>query len=100
MISLGLLFAARFKSEEMVSGLLNFITWPMMFLSGVWFSLEGMHPILKQLAQLLPLTHMINAMRAIMLDGAGFADILMPVSILAAMSFVFILVGSFLFKWE
>jgi len=39
--SLGLLVASRGISEEFTSGILNFITWPMMFLSEVWFSIEG-----------------------------------------------------------
>ena len=41
MIALGLTIAARFSSEELVGGLLNLLTWPMMLLSGIWFSLEG-----------------------------------------------------------
>ncbi|MGZ5228392.1 MAG: ABC transporter permease, partial [Burkholderiales bacterium] len=43
LIALGLLVAARITSEEFAGGVLNLITWPMMFLSGVWFSLEGAH---------------------------------------------------------
>src|SRR6202035_1916673 len=41
MVALGLTIAARFSSEELVGGLLNLLTWPMMLLSGIWFSLEG-----------------------------------------------------------
>ncbi len=100
MISLGLVFAARFKSEEMVSGILNFLTWPMMFLSGVWFSLEGLHPVFQKIALAFPLTHLINASRAIMLDGAGINQVALPMLILAGMSVVFIGVGAVLFKWE
>nr|MBL0711795.1 ABC transporter permease [Colwellia sp.] len=38
LISLGLLVASRSKSEELIGGLLNLTSWPMMMLSGVWFS--------------------------------------------------------------
>jgi ABC-type multidrug transport system permease subunit len=41
LIALGLLFAARTASEELAGGLLNLVSWPMMLLSGAWFSLEG-----------------------------------------------------------
>ena len=41
MVSLGLMIAARVTSEELAGGLLNMISWPMMILSGVWFSLES-----------------------------------------------------------
>ena len=75
LIAIGLFVAARFTSEELASGVLNFITWPMMLLSGVWFSLEGSATWLQWLAKIFPLTQMLEAGRAIMLDGAGFTQI-------------------------
>ena len=39
LISMGLMIAARVTSEELAGGLLNMVTWPMMMLSGVRFSL-------------------------------------------------------------
>ena len=41
MISMGLMVAARITSEELAGGMLNMVTWPMMMLSGVWFSLDA-----------------------------------------------------------
>jgi hypothetical protein len=41
MISFGFMMAARFASEELANGAINLASWPMMLLSGVWFSLEG-----------------------------------------------------------
>lgn len=41
MISLGMVVAARISSEEVADGVLNLMTWPMIFLSGIWFSLDG-----------------------------------------------------------
>jgi hypothetical protein len=38
MISLGLVVAARFSSEEFASGMINLLTWPMIFLSEAWFA--------------------------------------------------------------
>ena len=73
MIALGLTIAARFSSEELVGGLLNLLTWPMMLLSGVWFSLEGSPSWVQWVAGIFPLTHVLDAARAVMLDGAGIA---------------------------
>jgi len=39
--SLGLILASRGTSEELTTGILNFISWPMMFLSEVCFQLKG-----------------------------------------------------------
>lgn len=100
MIAMGLLVAARVASEELAGGLLNLLSWPMMFLSGVWFSTEGLHPWLNTLAKLLPLTHMIDAGRAIMIDGASLAELTTPLWVLLVMTAVFMLIGSLMFRWE
>ncbi len=100
MISLGLVIAARLASEELAEGLLNLISWPMMLLSGVWFSLEGVHPLVQKVALLFPLTHIVEAARAIMLDGAGLLEIAPQMAVLAGMSLFFIAIGSWLFRWE
>ncbi len=100
LISLGLLVASRLSSEELAGGLLNLITWPMVLLSGVWFSLEGTNPIVQKIAQFLPLTHLVDGARAIMTEGAGLADIAPHLAVLAVMSAVFLAIGSLVFKWE
>ena len=100
MISIGMLIAARTTSEEFAGGILNLISWPMMFLSGVWFSLEGIHPILQKLALVFPLTHLINAARAIMLDGASLMDITPQLLTLGLISIVLLTIGAISFRWE
>jgi ABC-type multidrug transport system permease subunit len=54
----------------------------------------------QDLAQLLPLTHMVTAARAVMLDGAGLMQILPDLAILTAFSLVFIAIGAKTFRWE
>jgi ABC-type multidrug transport system permease subunit len=100
LISLGLLVASRLSSEELAGGILNLLTWPMMLLSGVWFSLEGTNPIVRKFAQFLPLTHLVDAAREIMTEGAGLVDIAPHLAILAVMTAVFLSIGSFIFRWE
>jgi ABC-2 type transport system permease protein len=100
MISLGLVVASRLRSEELADGILNLITWPMMFLSSVWFSLDGLHPWVQQLSQLFPLTHITQAARGIMLDGASLGDVSGSLLILTLMGLFFLLLGAFLFRWE
>jgi ABC-2 type transport system permease protein len=100
MICLALVVAARVASEELAGGLLNLISWPMMFLSGVWFSLDGLQPWVRALAQLFPLTHLIHGARAIMIDGAGLVDISGDLVILAIMAAVFLAIGAWSFRWQ
>jgi ABC-2 type transport system permease protein len=100
LISLGLLVSARLSSEELAGGILNLLTWPMMLLSGVWFSLEGTNPVVQKIAQFLPLTHIVDAARAIMTEGAGLAQIAPHLAILGLMTAVFLSIGSIIFQWE
>jgi len=100
LVSLGLTVSARVRSEELADGLLNLISWPMMILSGVWFSLEGTNPWAQRIADFLPLTHMVDAARRIMLDGAGLLDVALEVSILLSIGVVLLTLSARAFRWQ
>ena len=100
LISLGLFIASRSESEELTGGLLNLVSWPMMVLSGVWFSLEGSPEIVQQIALLLPLTHLVEGARSIMTDGASLLDISHHIISLVVMTAIFLGIGSWNFKWQ
>jgi ABC-2 type transport system permease protein len=100
MIALGLTIAARFSSEELVGGLLNVLTWPMMLLSGIWFSIDGSPRWVQWVAHVFPLTHVLDASRAVMLDGAGIEQIAPNLAYLALTAFVFTAFGAWSFRWR
>jgi len=100
MVSVGLVVAARNSSEEFANGVLNLISWPMMFLSEVWFSLEGAKPWVKTFSAFLPLTHLVDGARRIMNDGATLFEIKYQLLMLAGMSLLFFITGSVSFKWN
>ena len=98
--SLGLVLASRGTSEEFTTGILNFISWPMMFLSEVWFSLEGAPQWVKSSAKIFPLTHMLTAARKVMHDGAGLIEVGPEIIALALMTIGFLTLGATLFSWN
>lgn len=100
MVALGLTIAARFSSEELVGGLLNVLTWPMMLLSGIWFSLEGSPRWVQWIAHAFPLTHALDAARAVMLDGAGLRAIAPHLLYLALTALAFLALGAWSFRWR
>lgn len=100
MISLGLVIASRSRSEELTGGLLNMASWPMMILSGVWFSLEGAPAPLLWFADVLPLTHLVAAARAIMTDGAALSELSYPLLMLAGMTVLCLTLAAWLFRWQ
>jgi len=100
LICCGLVVAARISSEEVANGVLNLFSWPMMFLSGVWFSLEGAHPLMQKFALLLPLTHITEAAREIMIDGVGIIGIADHLLVLGISSVILLWIGARIFRWE
>jgi len=100
MIAMGLVTASRTASIEVAGGVLNFLTWPMMLLSGVWFSLEGADPWIHTVAQLLPLTHFVDGARAVMIDGATLASLWPQLAAMTAMTLLFMAISAAAFRWE
>jgi ABC-2 type transport system permease protein len=100
LISIGLLVATRTDSEELAGGLLNAFSWPMLFLSEVWFSLDNAPDWMQQLSLAMPLTHIIKALRLVMIDGEGFSAIAPHLLILGLMTVVFTAIAATLFRWH
>jgi ABC-type multidrug transport system permease subunit len=72
----------------------------MMFLSEVWFSIEGAPQWVKWISATFPLTHLLSAVRKIMNDGAGLSDIMPEIVILSAMTAACLVIGASLFSWN
>jgi ABC-type multidrug transport system permease subunit len=72
----------------------------MIFLSGVWFSLEGAAPWLKKVASAFPLTPVIEASRLIMTEGATLSQVQPQVATLLILGTVFLISGAALFRWK
>jgi len=100
MISLALIVASRTASEELANGLLNLCSFPMLLLSEVWFSLDNAPGWLKGFSQCLPLTHLIQGAREIMINGATLASLSYHVGILAGSCLIFMGIASFSFRWN
>lgn len=100
MLSLGLVVAARITSEEFANGLLNFISFPLLMVSEVWFSLDGAPAWLVQLSNFSPLTHMVKAARAIMVDGATLMQVADHLLILLGLTAVLLACSARLFRWQ
>jgi ABC-2 type transport system permease protein len=92
--------SVRTRSEELADGLLNLLSWPMMIFSGAWFSLEGAHPLAQAVAQVFPMTHLVDAARRVMLDGAGLADVAPALGLMVGSTVVLLAIAARLFRWS
>lgn len=98
--SLGLLIASRVRTIEGVSGLTNSIMMPMWIVSGVFFSSQRFPELLQPVIKALPLTAIIDALRANMLQGAGLVQLWPQVAVLSTWLIVCFTLALKLFRWK
>ena len=65
---LGMIGARIVKNPEAGTAVGNFIAFPMMFLSGAFFDVSGV-PVINIISKMLPLTYMVDALRASMITN-------------------------------
>lgn len=99
-LSLGFAIAGIARSEDQVPPMANAVSLPMLLLSGVFFSRTNLPEIVRHITEVLPLTHLADAMRAVAIDGAGVADILPQLIGLGIWAPVSIALAVWLFRWE
>jgi ABC-2 type transport system permease protein len=74
-LALGFAIAGRAGSVDAANNLAGLATMPLMFLSGMFFPLAALPAPVQVIADALPVTPLVEAMRAVSLHGAGVADV-------------------------
>jgi ABC-type multidrug transport system permease subunit len=96
---LGLLIASRVRTMEAVSGIMNLVMLPMWVLSGIFFSYERFPAAALPFIKALPLTALIDALRAVMLEGTPLSALLSEIGIMAAWGTVAFVLALRWFRW-
>lgn len=97
---LGLLVSSRVRTIEAVSGLMNLVMLPMWVLSGIFFSASNFPGAFQPVIQALPLTAVIDALRANMLQGLGWSALAPELAIIAGWLAVSFALALTLFRWR
>jgi ABC-type multidrug transport system permease subunit len=98
--AIGLLVASRVKTIEAISGLANLVMVPMWVLSGVFFSAQRFPTVVQPVIRALPLTALIDGLRANMLQGSGFVQIERELATLGGWLIVCFALALKLFRWK
>lgn len=98
--AIGLLIASRARTIEAVSGLMNFVMMPMWILSGVFFSADRFPDSVQPIIQALPLSALVDALRASMLQGASLVVLWPQLLVLCLWLVVAFTVAMRLFRWR
>ncbi len=96
----GFIISGLARNETSVPPLSNVITLPQFLLSGTFFSTAAFPKWLQPVSNILPLTHLNNAMRKVAFEGAGLLDVTHQLVILLAWGVVIYAIAIKTFKWE
>jgi ABC-type multidrug transport system permease subunit len=98
--SLGLLVSSRVQTMEGASGLMNLVMLPMWIFSGVFFSASRFPETIQPFIQALPLTAVVDALRANILRGAGWTALAPELAIVGGWMVVSFILALRLFRWR
>jgi len=92
-VNLGIALSFYARNELQVVQFIPLIFVPQIFLGGLFWPVQTLHPALRWLSQVFPLTHAAVALRAVMVGGEGLPDILERIVALLAFSVAMVGVG-------
>jgi len=98
--SLGLLVAARPRTIEGVSGLMNLVMLPMWLLSGTFFSSSRFPEFLQPFIRMLPLTALNDALREIINEGLPLTSSLSEIAVMLVWGGVSFVLALRWFRWQ
>ncbi|MCL5876893.1 MAG: ABC transporter permease [Candidatus Bathyarchaeota archaeon] len=97
-VGLGIVITSFTKDQETAQMLMMTLMFPMMFLSGVFFPIQQMPWYMQTISQFLPLTYASDALRKVMVLGAGVPQITNELIILVAFGIVMIAIALPVFR--
>lgn len=74
MASLGVAMASRMRRTESFQVINQFVTFPLIFLSGAFFPLRALPAWMEVLVKLNPVTYAVDALRQIVFRAQGFSE--------------------------
>ncbi|HET8715094.1 MAG TPA: ABC transporter permease, partial [Holophagaceae bacterium] len=98
-MALGFALTSFAETSETYGAISNLVFFPLMFLSGVYFTLDAAPKWLQTATIALPLSPFIKALRAVFNDGAGLEGHWLGLGIVAAWTLVFFGVAVKRFRW-
>jgi ABC-2 type transport system permease protein len=97
-VGLGIVITSIAKDQETAQMLMMTLVFPMMFLSGVFFPIQQMPWFMQDVSKFFPLTYAADAMRRVMVLGAGVSAISTDIIVMVVFGAVMLAVAVPLFR--
>jgi len=96
-LGLGLIFASKMRDMQGFSIVMNFVIFPLFFLSGALYPLDNFPVWLRYISKIDPLTYGVDGLRAVLIGVSSFSTLYNFV-LLAVFSSVMIVLGAYFFE--
>ena len=96
-LGLGLIFASKMRDMQGFSIVMNFVIFPLFFLSGALYPLENFPVWLRYISKIDPLTYGVDGLRAALIGVSSFS-IFYNFIFMVIFSLVMILLGAYFFE--
>jgi ABC-2 type transport system permease protein len=98
--ALGVAFSHLIPNFDAAPAYTNIVFLPVIFISGVFYDVDTAPQFLRDIAQVLPLTHMIDGISAALVTGASLADRAGDLAVVAAWGVVGAMFAVRGFSWD
>ena len=98
--SLGVALSHAIPNPESAPAYVNAVFLPQILIAGVFYDESGAPRVIRDIAQLLPLTHLVDGLSGAMVHHEGIADHWSAVAVLAAWTVVGVALAVRGFSWE
>ena len=99
-MGMGFIVSGVAKNDSTIPPFANIITLPQFLICGTFFPIDVFPKWLQYIAQVLPLTHLNNALRDVAFEGRNLWDERWEISILLLWGIVVYFIAVKVFKWE
>ena len=98
--AMGVAFSHVIPNFEAAPAYTNLVFLPMIFISGVFFDVDNVPAFLRDIANALPLVHVINGISAALVTGAPIADHLSDLAVVAVWTLACVILAVRGFSWS
>jgi ABC-2 type transport system permease protein len=98
--ALGVAFSHVIPNFDAAPAYTNIVFLPVIFISGVFYDVDTAPQFLRDIAEILPLTHIINGLSAALVTGASMADTAGDLAVIAAWGVVGVILAVRGFSWD
>jgi ABC-2 type transport system permease protein len=99
-LAIGFAISGISPNAETAASYANLLTFPMLFLSGIFFSLENAPAWLRPITKIMPLPYLVDALRGLMTHGRGLGAVWPDLLVLLAFFALSMVIAVRFFRWD